>query len=392
MSIEIETHRNVVAPEVSVRERYSKGARQREESLCCPVAYDRHLLEIIPDEILERDYGCGDPSRYVRPGDTVLDLGSGGGKLCYIAAQLVGRDGKVIGVDCNAEMLSLARRHQPTVAKRLGFDNVSFRSGMIQDLRLDLDLLEKHLAHHPVASRAGWLELRAVEDRLRAEHPMIAESSVDCVLSNCVLNLVRHGDREQLFGEVFRVLRRDGRAVISDIVCDEEVPAHLQRDPELWSGCISGAFREDRFLEAFEQAGFHGLEIVERQAEPWRVVEGIEFRSMTVMAHKGKLGPCLERKQGLIYRGPFSRVEDDDGHVFHRGRRTAVCDKTFHLLQREPYEELFEPIEPADVVPLDEALPFDCKRGALRDPSETRTGMVSTSREETGDCCGPACC
>src|SRR5690349_6059459 len=105
--------------ESAVRERYSAAAHQAEATLCCPVSYDRKFLEIIPREILERDYGCGDPSKHVRAGETVLDLGSGGGKICYIAAQVVGPTGRVIGMDCNDEMLALARRYQREVGDRL---------------------------------------------------------------------------------------------------------------------------------------------------------------------------------------------------------------------------------------------------------------------------------
>ena len=83
----------------AVLDRYSKGARAVEASLCCPVSYDPELIALLPQEILDKDYGCGDPSRYVQPGDTVLDLGSGGGKICYLAAQLTGPTGQVIGID-----------------------------------------------------------------------------------------------------------------------------------------------------------------------------------------------------------------------------------------------------------------------------------------------------
>src|SRR5205807_1329924 len=103
-------------------------------------------------------------------------------------------------------------------------------------------------------------------------------------------------------------LRRGGRAVISDIVSDEDVPAHLQNNPELWTGCISGAWREDEFLRGFEDAGFYAISILERQREPWRVVEGIEFRSVTVAAYKGKEGACWDHKQAVIYKGPFKKV------------------------------------------------------------------------------------
>ena len=263
---------------------------------------------------------------------------------------------------------------------------------MIQDLQLDLERLNEQLAGHAVRSVDDWLNLRQLEDTLRREAPLVADESVDCVVSNCVLNLVRPEDRRQLFNEIFRVLRRGGRAVISDIVADEPVPPHLMEDDHLWSGCISGAFVEEEFLEAFADAGFHGIEIAAWQSEPWRVVEGIEFRSVTVSAYKGKQGPCLERNQALIYRGPFSKVQDDDGHVFRRGQRVAVCDKTYRLLQQPPYQGMFEPIEPREEVPLAEARPFDCRRAKRRRPRETK-GDAFDLTTAASDCCGPdGCC
>jgi len=374
--------------EEAVHQRYAKAAQRPEAELCCAVEYPRHLLDAIPAEILNVDYGCGDPTPYVRSGDTVLDLGSGSGKMAYILAQVVGREGRVIGVDCNQRMLALARRHRAIVAERLGYANVEFRCGMIQDLRLDLDRLTQRLACNEIRDAAGWLHLRSMEGALRRESPLVADDSIDCVVSNCVLNLVRPEDRTQLFREVFRVLRRGGRAVISDIVADEDIPPHLANDGRLWSGCISGAFREDRLLHAFEEAGFHGLEVVGWKMRPWRVVEGIEFRSITVSARKGKQGPCIDRGQAVIYRGPLRKVADDDGHVFRRGERVAVCDKTFRLLQQPPYEGMFEPVEPYDQVPLDQAPPFDCRRSRIRDPRETKGRDYHLSTEGS-DCCDP---
>ena len=382
--------------ESAVYRRYASAAKQRQDTLCCPVeyAYSTDFLSVIPNEILERDYGCGDPTPFVRAGETVLDLGSGSGKLCYILAQVVGTKGRVIGVDCNREMLDLARRHQQGVADRIGVSNVVFRYGLIQDLKLDLDLLGRELEQHPVRDPASWLTLRQLEEQLRHDQPMIPDNTVDCVVSNCVLNLVRQQDRQQLFAEIFRVLRHGGRAAISDIVSDEDVPAHLERDPELWSGCISGAFREDKFLEAFEDAGFHGIQIVKRQREPWHTVDGIEFRSVTVVAHKGKHDPCLEANQAVIYRGPFKQVEDDDGHVYPRGVRMAVCDKTFHLLQQEPYVGLFDAVEPREAILLDEALPFDSRHSKVRDPRETKGTEYHATTASVSPCCGTdgPCC
>lgn len=326
----------------AVRERYSSAARQAEAAMCCAVDYDRSYLAVLPREIVERDYGCGDPSRHVRPGETVLDLGSGGGKLCYIASQVVGPAGKVIGVDVNDDMLALARRHQADVARRIGHDNVRFHKGRIQDLALDLDEFERHLAEHPVRSSADWLAAASHAEELRLLRPMIANASIDVVVSNCVLNLVSPDDRRRLFAEMFRVLRPGGRAAISDITSDRPVPEQLRRDAALWSGCVSGAFTELGFLQAFEEAGFGPLTIVDRQSGPWTVVEGIEFRSLTVTAYKPRIGDgetaaASDRRQAVIYRGPWRSVTDDEGQVFHRGARAAVDERSFAKLTSEPY-------------------------------------------------------
>ena len=122
----------------AVRKRYDQAANNVERQLCCPVDYDDRYLELIPQEIVSRDYGCGDPSQHVSAGETVLDLGSGAGKICYIAAQVVGKNGHVIGIDCNDEMLALARKHQDAMSQRLGFANVEFRKGKIQDLTVPM--------------------------------------------------------------------------------------------------------------------------------------------------------------------------------------------------------------------------------------------------------------
>lgn len=378
--------------EDAVLERYSRGAEQREETLCCPVDYDPRYLEVIPLDVIERDYGCGDPSAHVRPGETVLDLGSGSGKICYIAAQVVGPEGQVIGVDMNPDMLALARRYQPQIAARLGYDNVRFLHGKIQDLATDLEALERYLAAQPIRSREELLAFEAVADAQRKERPLVASESIDAVVSNCVLNLVRDEDKQRLFSEIFRVLHRGGRAVISDIVADEPVPAAMKRDPDLWSGCISGAFQERAFLQAFADAGFYGIEIVKRDVEPWRTVNGIEFRSVTVRAWKGKQGPCWERNQAVIYRGPWSEVRDDAGHVLERGVPTAVCEKTFHIYTREPYARDIIAVEPRVRVADNDLKPFDCSRHTVRDPRETKGLAYDTTTVPRSACDGNGSC
>lgn len=379
--------------ESAVKDRYAQAAQAREAALCCPVDYDARYLEVIPDEVIERDYGCGDPSRHLKEGETVLDLGSGTGKICFIAAQVVGAKGKVIGVDMTGEMLDVAYKNAPIVAERIGYENVEFRRGRIQDLKLDLDLLEKRLADRPVTSAEGYLELERLIDDLRRLEPLVENDSVDVVVSNCVLNLVANEQKRQLFEEIHRVLKKGGRAVISDIVSDEEVPLELQQDPDLWSGCISGALTETGFLEAFEDAGFYGVRVLERQQESWQTVQGIELRSLTVEAWKGKEGPCWERKQAVVYRGPFKQVLDDDGHLIPRGERVAVCDKTYNIFKNEPYREHFDFVEPREEIALEDAEPFDCSRTPKRHPQETKGLDYDVTTEPQENCCEPgACC
>jgi ubiquinone/menaquinone biosynthesis C-methylase UbiE len=383
---------NTLDTENAVRERYSAAAEAHEPALCCPIDYDRRYLEVIPQEVIDRDYGCGDPSKYVREGETVLDLGSGGGKICFIAAQVVGAAGRVIGVDMNDTMLDLARRSQSVVVERIGFDNIEFHKGRIQDMAIDRDRLDEYLKSNPVVDEASLQRLETFIADMRRQSPMVADNSVDVVVSNCVLNLVDPSDKEKLFGEIYRVLRSGGRAVISDIVSDEPVPEHMQHDPELWSGCISGALQEREFLESFTRAGFHGTEMPVLQDQPWRTVEGLQFRAATIIAYKGKQGPCLEHNEAVIYRGPFKRVHDDDGHIFERGRRTAVCRKTFQLLNREPYAESFIPIEPRVAVDPADAKPFVCNGGAReRSPRETK-GADYKLTTLGDDCCDSGGC
>ncbi len=378
--------------EKAVRARYAAGAQATEAKLCCPIDYKPELLKVIPQEVIERDYGCGDPSQYLREGETVLDLGSGTGKICFIAAQVVGRNGHVIGVDMTDEMLEVARRNAPVVAEAIGYANVEFRKGRIQDLALDLEKLDEELKANPITDAASFLRADEIAQALRVKFPLVASDAVDVVVSNCVLNLVEAKAKRQLFDEIFRVLKIGGRAVISDIVCDEEVPPHLQNDASLWSGCISGALTEEGFLQAFSDAGFYGIQILKRDATPWQTVEGIEFRSVTVEAFKGKQGPCFERNQAVVYRGPFREVLDDDGHRMERGQRYAVCDKTYNIYAKAPYREFFEFVEPLNEIPFAEAKPFDCSRTVQRHPKETKGHDYNVTTDASSCCDGGSCC
>lgn len=378
--------------EAAVVARYSRAAEAGEACLCLPVSYDPALLQAIPQEILDKDYGCGDPSKFVRSGETVLDLGSGSGKACYIISQIVGPSGKVIGIDFNPPMLELARKYQKSIGDRLGYHNVDFRRGRVQDLRTDLEMVDRYLAENPVRSLADLAELENFTARIRRERPLVADESIDVIVSNCVLNLVRPEDKRQLFSEMYRVLKRGGRAVISDIVSDEPVPEYLVKNPDLWSACVSGAFQEEEFLRAFEEAGFYGIAIEELHAEPYRTVEGVEFRAVTVTAYKGKEGPCIERYQAVIYRGPWKKVLDDDGHTLERGARMAVCEKTFEIYSKPPYKENLILVPPREDAQAEEVA-FDCSRDHRRHPRETK-GLGYKVTKFSDGACGPgsSCC
>lgn len=368
----------------SVLDRYSDAAKTREEALCCPVDYDRTLLEMLPQEIIEKDYGCGDPSRYVKPGDTVLDLGSGSGKICYMAAHLVGEHGHVIGVDMNDDMLALARKYQEQMAAKLGNERTRFVKGYIHDLALDLTLMEEYLAANPVTSALDMAALQAWQTRQRQERPLIADASVDLVISNCVLNLVDDAAKPKLVQEIFRVLKPGGRIAISDIVSDEIVPPHLKADLNLWSGCISGAFGEHEFVQAFADAGFQAVRIDKWSSEAWQVVEGIEFRSATVTAFKPEGKECLDYGHAVIYRGPFTEVRDEEGHIFPRGERIAVCARTYKALTTGVHQDHFLGIAPAE---LGEPHAWCAPPGTRRPASAAKGGKFDVACDTDGNCC-----
>ncbi|HHM05384.1 MAG TPA: methyltransferase domain-containing protein [Gammaproteobacteria bacterium] len=369
----------------AVLDRYSEGAKAVQNSLCCPVRYDTELLKPLPREIIEKDYGCGDPSSYVREGDVVLDLGSGGGKICYMAAQLVGETGRVIGVDMNDDMLALARKYQAEMADKLGGHRVDFRKAYIQDLALDVAAMEEWLAQHPVRNAQDLARLEAWKTQHKKEHPLIPDNSVDLVISNCVLNLVSDAQKQQLVQEIHRVLKPGGRVAVSDIVADEAIPRHLKDDPELWSGCLSGAFGEEEFLAAFASNGFLAVAYDKWDAEPWQTIEGIEFRSVTLTAVKASTDPCLDCGHAVIYRGPYASITDDEGHVFYRGARMAVCERSYRFLTEGPLKNDFIGIPPANAK---EPVNWCAPSGTRRPAAETKGAVHATACcDDTGSCC-----
>lgn len=299
---------DVEKPYRIIQDFYGKAAIEPQKELCCPVKYDDHEVGHIPQEVIDRFYGCGSPISMaeVRSGETVLDLGSGAGIDCFIAAKKVGAQGKVIGVDMTEPMLQTANKYKPVVAGNLGYDAVEFRK--------------------------GYLEKIPAEDK-----------SVDLVTSNCVINL--SPDKSKVFSEIWRILKDNGRLVVADIVADRPVPLNLQAHKDLWGECISGALSEEEFVAGLERAGFYGLALLKKTF--WKEVEGYKFHSITVRGFKfEKKAGCSFIGQKAIYRGPYKAAIDEEGHLFPRGEEVEVCTDTAAKLQAAPYAGQFTVLEP----------------------------------------------
>ncbi|GIU76884.1 MAG: arsenite S-adenosylmethyltransferase [Bryobacteraceae bacterium] len=227
----------------AVRERYAKAALQVVQegvSSCCstPAAcggesadpitsglYSENETAVLPETAVAASLGCGNPTAMaeLKPGETVLDLGSGGGIDVLLSARRVGPQGKAYGLDMTDEMLELARENQ----RKAGVENAEFLKGEIENIPLP-------------------------------------DESVDVVISNCVINL--SGDKDRVLREVFRVLKPGGRLAVADVVVRGEVPAEIRRNIELWAGCIAGALEEGEYRGKLESAGFVDISI-----EPYRV-------------------------------------------------------------------------------------------------------------------------
>lgn len=211
----------------TVREHYAE--RIKNSASCCgpdnccdtsSTLYPVDLLTTVPSDVASTSYGCGDPITLasLKPGQTVLDLGSGAGLDCLLAAQKVGPEGRVIGVDMTPEMIERAQAN----AKRVNATNVEFRHGYLEALPVD-------------------------------------SNSVDVIISNCVINL--SPDKEKVFNEAFRVLAPGGKLAVSDIVTDGELPEMVRKSLSAWAGCVAGAVEAKDYIAMMEAVGFTDISI-----------------------------------------------------------------------------------------------------------------------------------
>jgi len=213
-----------------VKNWYSQVAKGE---FCCPTAdaaslktigYSEDEIKNLPTTVTGASCGCGNPAGLadLKEGETVLDLGAGGGIDCLLAAEKVGPKGKVIGVDLSEEMIKLAKKN----AEKMKVKNVEFRLGDMENL--------------------------PVEDE-----------TIDVVISNCVINLAP--DKQRVFNEAYRVLKPEGRMTISDIVTEKQLPKWLQKSLEAYASCVGGALKEREYIEKIRQAGFKEVEIVSKR-------------------------------------------------------------------------------------------------------------------------------
>jgi arsenite methyltransferase len=274
----------------------------------------RKLVSQVHPEVRERFYGCGVPIPPALEGATVLDLGCGAGRDAYVLSQLVGEEGRVIGVDMTPEQLEAAERHRQWHAESFGHarSNVEFRRGYMEDL-----------------ADVG-----------------IHDDSVDVVVSNCVFNL--SPDKPRLFQEIFRVLKPGGELHFSDVFADRRIPPDLKRDPVLVGECLAGALYTEDFRRILAGAGCADVRRLSSRPVPLLDPEieerigMVAFSSVTVRAFKLKLEDrCEDYGQVATYLGTVDgrpHVFDlDDHHRFEAGRPVRVCGNTALMLTDSRY-------------------------------------------------------
>lgn len=265
-----------------IRAFYAERAQKQDSSILNPVHYDASEVDFIPEEGRVRQYGCGSPvtDAALQPGEVLLDLGSGTGVEVFIAAKQVGPKGKAMGLDMTDAMLDVARRSQVAVAKNLGYENVMFHKGYLENMPLD-------------------------------------DRSVDVVISNCVINLT--SNKRCVFKEILRILKPGGRLVVSDVVTETEPSLAIRADQKMKGECLGGAYVQDYLFTVLKECGFESSSAIKRF--PYRNVQGHMFYSLTFSAYK----PLKEeQKVDVMYSGPGQMLQLENGSMLHRGVRTII--------------------------------------------------------------------
>ncbi len=274
----------------TIKSFYSEAAGDKKTDILNPVCYDLNLLSHIPEEFRFRGYGCGSPvlDAGIEKGEIIVDLGCGTGVECFIAARLTGPKGKVIGVDMLDNMLEIANRARKEVVKNLGYDNVNFKKGYLEEIPLE-------------------------------------DNSVDLVISNCVMNL--SVNKRRAFSEIFRILKPGGRLVISDVVCETEPDPEIRNDDTLRGECIAGAMTQQHLMSIIYETGFNSFDLIKRF--PYREVKDHIFYSLTFRATK----PRLSKNVKVIYRGPLPYITTQSGHILYAGSVAQIPEHEAEILE-----------------------------------------------------------
>lgn len=289
---------------------------------CCADSipdYQKKLLKNINDEVHSTFYGCGSPIPLCLEGCTVVDLGCGTGRDSYMLSQLVGENGKVIGIDMTEEQLTIARNNIDDHTKRFGYNkpNIEFRKGYIEDLL-----------------SAG-----------------LNDNSVDVVVSNCVINL--SPDKEKVFKEIYRILKPGGEIFISDVFADRRIPKDLIDDPVLYGECLSGALYIEDFRRMLQNIGIPDYRNISKKQismdnkELENKVGMINFYSITFRAFKLDIleDICEDYGQVAYYNGTAKysphQFTLDDHHIFETGKPMLVCGNSAAMVEQTRFAKHF---------------------------------------------------
>ena len=300
-----------------------KSSADLKTSACCTLdevpLHLRPLLADLHPEVVARYYGCGTPLPPALEGSTVLDLGCGTGRDCYLLSRLVGEAGRVIGVDMTVEQLAVAKEHCDWHAERYGYanSNVDFKQGYMEDL-----------------ATAG-----------------IADNSIDLVVSNCVINL--SPDKKQVLSEILRVLKPGGEIYFSDVYSDRRIPHALKTEPVLLGECLGGALYWEDFRRIMQDLGCPDVRIVKESPitledpEVEAKIGMVNFRSVTIRAFKMPLEDrCEDFGQLAVYKGTIAdhphTFDLDDHHHFETGKPLRVCGNSFDMLASSRYGKHFD--------------------------------------------------
>jgi len=296
------------------------------QSICSVERYDSQFLKNVPKTVIDADLGCGNPTKYLKEGDAVLDIGCGAGMNCYIATQIVGSKGSVTGVDFTPSMLEVARDSEKEFrAQTPNAAPLRFVAAAANDLALDLEWADKQLSKNPVSSQESLHSYLTNASEQRSCCPAIEDGTIDSVISNCVINLLDDVDKPSVFREIYRVLKPGGRFAISDNVSNIPVPDEVKTDRVMWSACYAGVLQEQEFYDQLEEAGFVDIRIEVRNPDPALTIESLVFYSITVTGAKPLSDSTVESR--VMYRGPFKAIVGDSGKLYRRGKVETIAQR-----------------------------------------------------------------